>query len=107
MNGFLDPNGRFYECEFGEHGKLATQIVKQNNIPSFRGDLKMYHFDDQKLKRDGYLYFGYTGDLGTNTDSYVFVDFDNMNITSDQVQWVLENKNRITAKQFEDFNELL
>jgi hypothetical protein len=61
----------------------------------------------KKLKRVGFIYFGYTGNFGTNTDSYVFLDFNNMQITNEQIKWVENNTSKLQNKQIIDFKKLV
>lgn len=98
MNGFLSAEGVFYECGFMEHSKLAQKLVHENKYYVDVFD-PQWSDNEHVLKKNGYIYFGYTGDLGTNTDSYVFLDFDDMNITDKQYEWVEENKDKLQEKQ--------
>lgn len=100
MNGFLSPKGEFYHCNYGEHAELARELTSKNG---YQADVFDPNWRDKEgiLKKRGYLYFGYTGDLGTNTDSYVFLDNENeVEITKEQIDWVEDNKNELRLKQY-------
>jgi len=89
MNGFLSPEGMFYECNYGGHGELAREILNSN---------------EDKLKIKNWIYFGYTGDLGSNTSSYVFMNLSNDGVFyKKQIEWFKSNKGILTQGQIDDF----
>jgi len=108
MNGFLSPKGIMHECDYEKHWELARKLKEKYFDEDWCDyDLWVVNNNGRTLKNWGFLYFGATGDLGTNTDSYIFLDYSNMRITEEQEKWVEENKNKITNKQYETFKELL
>lgn len=102
-NGFLSPSGVFHECDFGEHSILAQELTTEYGHHADVFD-KFWRDKEGLLKQNGFVYFGYTGDRGTNTDSYVFLDFKDCEITDEQIDWVESNHDMLTEKQIEHFN---
>lgn len=108
MNGFLSPSGEFYECEFGKHDALAYSIIERDRVSAMDEKCNMIHsMEDRLLKNAGYLYFGNTGDLGDNTDSYVHADNSNVVVSQLQCEWVDTHLTILTSKQLTMFNDLL
>lgn len=106
MNGFLSPNGAFYKCNYGQHSELAQEL---NKIYNFQIDPldKFWRDEEGRLKKNGFIYLGYTGNLGTNTDSYVFTDFGEMRITKEQQEWFEDNRDELQPKQIDEFLNLI
>ncbi len=108
MNGFLSPSGFMHTCDYEKHYELAKSLVTQNHANGkIKFDDWVVNNDDRTLKKIGFLYFGCTPDLGTNTDSYVFMDNDKMVITEAQIKWAADNKQKITSKQYKLFLDLV
>lgn len=97
MNGFLSPEGVFYECQFRGHSELAFKLLSNMKKYTSAG------FEEDKLQEVGFLYFGYTGNLGTNSDSYMFLDNLNAKITDEQYKWFCENLHKLQEGQKKDF----
>lgn len=102
-NGFLSPSGVFHECEFGEHSILAEELTVKYGHSADLSD-KFWRDKERVLKQNGFIYFGHTGDRGANTDSYVFLDFADCEITKEQIEWVRLNNSMLTEKQIRDFD---
>jgi len=105
MNGFLSPEGTFYKCSYEEHWELARELMDKFCTEGKYDFTKYKGMNEDSLKAFGFLYLGCTPDLGTNTDSYLFLDFNDMQITEEQKEWVENNKHQITVKQYEKFHE--
>lgn len=105
MNGFLSPTGEFYKCKYGEHSELAQKLTIDKGLYSDPFD-PFWRDKEKLLKKNGYIYFGHTGDLGTNTDSYVFCDINDMDITDAQIQWVENNRDILSEKQYGWFKSI-
>lgn len=105
MNGFLSPDGKFYECNYGEHSTLAEEITREQNICPDITD-SFWRDKESLLKKEGYIYFGFTGDRGANTDSYVFYDFVDMKLSKQQLNWIESNKSKMTEKQYDYIKDI-
>lgn len=87
MLGFISPDGKFYECEYYTHMKLADELLEkvykqQSNKPV------------DKLCKFGWVviqssFIGFTGDDAYHTPQ----------LTREQKQWLKENESNMSYDQ--------
>lgn len=82
--GWLDPLGNFIECSYGEHAKVANELLDSQQI------------EDNLDWNNQYVHFGFIRSLGEYTIS---VSNDSNTITSEQQEWISANFDKLSENQ--------
>ena len=96
LTGWLDPEGEFHPCNYGEHNKFAEKIIDSYGAYS--------------RLRDELLYIP-MGAAFNEKESYVFINIDSEKaeplITQKQKEWFDKNFSRLAKGQQEMVNDWL
>lgn len=110
LTGWLSPTGRFYPCEYGQHGDLATELIKESHemierridLISKSGTVIAYedairHMDWIKLGAGA----SWLEPQMTSGDHYIFFPTHrrDWSMSQQQIKWFRENADRLSIQQ--------
>ncbi|PLS18936.1 hypothetical protein CVD28_00620 [Bacillus sp. M6-12] len=108
LTGWLSPEGEFSPCEYGEHYKLATEIVYGNNDLN-RERVRIGHEKgtvidgEEALKELLWIPMGVPKWGGQSDMDYLFIS--HLGRTEAQIKWFEENYENLSETQKEKLEE--
>jgi hypothetical protein len=98
LTGWLDPEGIFHPCDYGEHSIFAQEVID---------DYPYSAYDRLRYEK----FFIPMGSLWDESRSYVFINIDEKIIepiiTEEQRKWFVENFNKLDLGQKEMVSDWL
>lgn len=104
LNGWLSPDGKFYHCKYGEHGKVAKQLLDQIRSLRHNKYLKNKYEkepDEHILREQLYIVMGSKGEQYPNY-SYIHIS---QKLTKKQLKWIHANLDKFDKMQLQILKE--
>jgi len=111
--GWLSPDGVFYECRYGEHHIVASDILQKHeqSVQMKREQMTLMKKHGYMGERDSLSYMKWiplgTYMEGMSDDADYFFIRNGTGITTEQYQWCQDNKSLLSPSQIHMINVYL